>query len=376
VSLSAPPQPWVDPFEADVFRPHRVERRRQQRLRQRRNRRRALAAGLVVVALLGAYLVFGRGGAPAAPRPTKPAPAAAQADPTAAWSVRVGTHLFVTVFAAPAGKHPVAVAIPEGTVVDVPDGPDQMSGADLSVEMLIAATQATLERRVAHAVTSQQGDLETLIDSLGGVTVSFDAATTVGDAELGPGSVRLLGAEAVAYLNSATPEDRTMRWETLLQGLLGGPANHEAWATLAGTAHPGAAQVFEASRGADVMELPTVVSDQATSSDTAGVADLVATRFPPGGRLVRVIVLTGVSRPGVVRDVIGHIAPAGYWVVASQEASDRRVDTTEVVAGDQGFLKDANAVAEVLGVGRVYVGTQPTGVADVTIVVGRDYIGG
>jgi len=330
----------------------------------------------VVVALLAGYLLFVRSGAPAAPPPAKAAPAATVADPIAAWSVRVGTHLFVTVFSAPAGEHPAAVTIPEQTAVDVPDGPDQMSGADLSVEMLIASTQATLERRVPHAVISQQSDLATLIDTLGGVTVELDAATTVGDAELGPGAVRLLGAEAIAYLNSATPEDRSDRWLTLLQGLVEAAPNRAAWSALAGPAHPGAALVFEASRGADVLELPTVVSDLGTASDSGGVADLVATRFPAGGQLVKVIVLTGVSRPGVVRDVIGHIAPAGYWVVASQEASERHVDTTQIVAGDQGFLSDANAVRDVLGVGRVYVGTQPTGVADVTIVVGKDYIGG
>jgi hypothetical protein len=376
VSLSAPPEPWVDRFESDVFRPHRVERRRQQRLRRRRNRRRGLVAGILAVALLGAYLLLARGDVPAPPPPPTAAPAATVTDPTAAWSVRVGTHLFVVVFAAPAGRHPTALAIPEDTAVDVPDGPDQMGGADLSVEMLIAATQATLERRVAHAVTSQQSDLSTLIDDLGGVTVELDAVTNVGDAELGPGGVRLLGAEAVAYLNSATPEDRSLRWETLLQGLMGAAPDRAAWAALAGPAHPGAASVFEASLGADVFELPTVVSDLGTSSDTGGVADLVASRFPLGGQLVKVIVLTGVSRPGVVRDVIGHIAPAGYWVVASQTASERRVGATEIVAGDEGFLEDANTVRDVLGVGRVYVGTQPTGVADVTIVVGEDYIGG
>jgi len=198
----------------------------------------------------------------------------------------------------------------------------------------------------------------------------------VSGVELGPGTVTMLGAEAVDYLNGGTVEDRTIRWESLLQGLVDAPANPQAWSALAGTAHPGAAEDFVAAAGADIMELPTVVDDLGTSTDPGGVADLVATRFPPGGSLVKVVVLTGIGRPGVVVDVIRRVAPAGYWVVATQEASERPVDSTEIVAGDEGFLEDAEAVHDVLGVGRVYVGTQPTGVADVTIVVGKDYIAG
>jgi hypothetical protein len=380
MSVFAPPDghPSVsDPFDPDFFRPRRVERRRRQRLRQRRNRIRIAAIASVAVLALGAWALFIRGGGPPPAPPKKAAPAPAIADPTAAWAVRVGDHLFVVVFSAPRGDLPVAVAIPEQTVVDVPGGgPTQMSGADQSVEMLIAATQATLERRVGHAVTSGQSDLAALIDDLGGVAVQLDEPTLVGDTELGPGSITMLGAQSIAYLESATGEDRTIRWEGLLQGLVDAPADPVAWASLAGTSHPGAAQVFAAAHGAEVVELPTVVDDLGTSTDMEGVADLVTTRFPPQVPLIRVVVLTGVGRPGVGVDIVRRIAPAGFWVVATQEAAERRVDATEVVAGDESFLSDAQTVHDLLGVGRVYVGTQPTGVADVTIVVGKDFIGG
>jgi hypothetical protein len=134
--------------------------------------------------------------------------------------------------------------------------------------------------------------------------------------------------------------------------------------------------VFAATHGAEVMELPTVQDDLGTSTDTAGVADLVTSRFPPEDPLIKVVVLTGVSQPGVGVDIVRRIAPAGFRVVAAQDAAGRRVDATEIVAGDEAFLDEAEAVRDLLGVGRVYVGTQPTGVADVTIVVGKDFVGG
>jgi LytR cell envelope-related transcriptional attenuator/LytR_cpsA_psr family len=378
VSVSAPERGFgLDPFETDVFRPRRVDRRRQQRLRRRRARIRAVAVVAILALAAGAYLVFVRGGKPAPPPPPVAAPPAVVVDPTTAWSVRIGNHVFLAVVAAPKGGRPVAVAIPEETVVDVPGGgPSRMGQADQSVEMLIAATQATLERRVAHAVISDQADLAILIDTLGGVDVQLGEPTLVGGVDLGPGTVTMLGAEAVDYLNGGTAEDRTIRWESLLQGLVDAPANPQAWSALAGSAHPGAADVFDTAADADVLELPTVQDDLGISTDPEGVADLVATRFPAGGELVKVVVLTGIGRPGVVVDVIRRVAPAGYWVVATQEAAERPVDTTQVVAGDDGFLEDAEAVRDVLGVGTVYVGTQPTGVADVTIVVGKDYIAG
>jgi hypothetical protein len=379
MSVFAPPdgRPVTDPFDPDFFQPRRVERRRQQRQRRRQSRIR-IAAVLAILALAGAvWAGFLRGDVPPPAAPKKAPPPAAVADPTAAWSVRVGDHLFVVVFAAPKDDRPVAVAIPEQTVVDVPGGgPSEMSGADQSVEMLIAAAQATLDRRIGHAVISGENDLATLIDALGGVNVQLDEPTLVGDAELGPGSVRMLGAQSVAYLQSGTGEDRQFRWEALLQGLGDAPADASAWGELAGSAHPGAAAVFAATHGAEVMELPTVQDDLGTSTDTAGVADLVTSRFPPEDPLIKVVVLTGVSQPGVGVDIVRRIAPAGFRVVAAQDAAGRRVDATEIVAGDEAFLDEAEAVRDLLGVGRVYVGTQPTGVADVTIVVGKDFVGG
>jgi hypothetical protein len=59
--------------------------------------------------------------------------------------------------------------------------------------------------------------------------------------------------------------------------------------------------------------------------------------------------------------------------VAIQEASRRIIASTEVVASGDSFLPQAQQVQQLLKVGTVYVGTQPTGIADITIVMGKDY---
>jgi hypothetical protein len=49
---------------------------------------------------------------------------------------------------------------------------------------------------------------------------------------------------------------------------------------------------------------------------------------------------------------------------------------TQVVASDDSFLSKASQVQAILGVGSVYVGPESSGVADITIVVGKDFKAG
>ena len=89
--------------------------------------------------------------------------------------------------------------------------------------------------------------------------------------------------------------------------------------------------------------------------------------------MVRVVLLNGTGRKDIGGPVSSLIAPEGFQVVAIQEASRRIIASTEVVASDDSFLPQAQQVQQLLKVGTVYVGTQPTGIADITIVMGKDY---
>jgi hypothetical protein len=52
------------------------------------------------------------------------------------------------------------------------------------------------------------------------------------------------------------------------------------------------------------------------------------------------------------------------------------VTQTEIVAAGDVFEGDAERVQALLGVGMVYVDAQPTGIADITIKVGKDFTSG
>ena len=80
-----------------------------------------------------------------------------------------------------------------------------------------------------------------------------------------------------------------------------------------------------------------------------------------------VVLVTAVLGGGA--EIAALLAPHGYWVVASQKAKSFKERTTRIVAGSDSFDASADDVRTIVGAGRVYVGGQATGVADVTVVV-------
>jgi hypothetical protein len=51
----------------------------------------------------------------------------------------------------------------------------------------------------------------------------------------------------------------------------------------------------------------------------------------------------------------------------------RSTGKTQVIAATTDLLPEAEEVRRLLGLGKVYVGPQPTRIADITIVMGKDY---
>ena len=67
--------------------------------------------------------------------------------------------------------------------------------------------------------------------------------------------------------------------------------------------------------------------------------------------------------------------PLGYRVVLSQNADLFGYERTRVVANSDGAIADARRIQEALGVGRVRVSQVPSGIGDITIIVGEDFAG-
>ena len=348
-----------------------------QRERQRRNRdmrRKGLLAFVVMVVLVAGVVALtkigGKGHAPPAASPPR--------SQVLAWSVNLGLTHVVTVVAVPGDRPPVAVAIPNETQIDLPGGPGTVGVAvSSSTGMTVAAVQASLGRRTDHYLVTDSSTLMTLVNQVGGVTVQAESSFSFQGQDLGPGQVKLTGGAVLAYLESASQDDLSGRWEEVLSGLFSTKAHRDLWNQLTGESDSlGAARsILTAARGAIVLELPTAPSeDGGVQVDPKGLAAMLQENFgPAGGTLVRVVLLNGTGQKDVGGPVNALLAPNGFQVVAIQQASRRIVASTEVVASDDSFLPQAQEVQQLLKVGTVYVGTQPTGIADITIVMGKDY---
>jgi LytR cell envelope-related transcriptional attenuator/cell envelope-related transcriptional attenuator-like protein len=350
--------------------------RRVHRLKTRRRRARRLVALAVLLAVVATGLVLlVRSGRTGNGREfvLRPAPA------SMAWAVHEGSDVYVSVIAVPAGRSPVAVVVPARTAVDVPGGPLTVGAAAADDSgLLIASVAATFNRRVGHYLVSQPDDLRALVDQLGGIEVTVESPFEFGAKTIEPGVTRLSGAGVLTYLATGPRSNGTGRWEDVLAGVLTATSDPTRWSGSFGDSDdPGrVARLLKDAHGAAVIELATAPQGGGVVAVVREALPDVVQRFGAAvGPLVRVVVLNGNGRPGMGAAVASLIAPMGYRVVASQNASKFDVGQTQIVAAGDGFVAAARQVGSLLGVGKVYVGSQPTGIADVTIVVGRDFKG-
>lgn len=306
-----------------------------------------------------------------------------------------GSQTYLMVLAVSPTRPPFAVVVPPNTVVDLPGGgPATVGEATGSSDLLIAAMQATLDYRVEHFVRSTQTDVLALVDRLGGITVQVQQAFLSGGETLGPGATRLYGVDVLAYLEAASEEallqapaeggeaieaeESMSRWQDVLWGLFSATGDADLWEGSIGESDVEEPEKLLArARRALVTELPTVPGDDGRlMPDVRAIDQMVLNSFPEDSvALVRVVVLNGNGQAGQGLEIGTILAPHGYRVVAAQNAASFRVKVTAVIASSEAFLSQAEEVRSLLGVGRVYVGPQPTGIADVTVVAGRDFKG-
>jgi hypothetical protein len=88
---------------------------------------------------------------------------------------------------------------------------------------------------------------------------------------------------------------------------------------------------------------------------------------------VPTIVLNGSGAPGVGQEAAERLIPAGFRIVSSGNASAFDHEVTLVVANGPDEQRLAERAQSALGVGRVSVAGAPSGLASVTIVLGKDF---
>jgi hypothetical protein len=212
---------------------------------------------------------------------------------------------------------------------------------------------------IPHYAVTDTAHLSAVIDRVGGIDVLGQPRT---------------GSEVAAILETPTA-GRLLQWREVVDGLLAAGSTWEA-PDLVESDGPSTAGLLSAAAGADAAQvMPTKQATQGLKQpDREAIVALMASAFgAPNRPPVPVIVLNGSGVPSVGEAVAERLIPAGFRVVVSGNSSNFDHEQTLVVAATDDERASAEQVAELLGVGTVTVSGIPSGLADVTIVVGKDF---
>lgn len=362
-----------DDLEIDLAPPWR--RRRSHRSGTGRGLRKALIVLVTIAVGLGAGVLFTElrdGGGPRFEREAA-APQVAPEQDVVSWAVWEdgGEVAFITIVAAGGDIDPVALGVPSYTMANIPGyGLGTVGDAVMLQDpgMVAGAVENILGVRVDSWAGSSLADLGAIVDAVGGIDVgerTFD------------------GAQAVQYLRRGgddviSAEFQFLAWQEVLAGILAAVDGRPG--VLAALPPEVATVLTEAgSGGAEVLELPVEdIGSGLARPDSSALATIVSERFVPTSKVegdVRLVILNGEGTPGIGERVARVLVPSGFRLVSSLNAPTFDVQETQIVASNEDFLDEAEVARDLLGVGQVFLGEQPTGVADVTVVIGADFGG-
>jgi len=120
-----------------------------------------------------------------------------------------------------------------------------------------------------------------------------------------------------------------------------------------------------------VQELPAVLGQGGALRPDPEAADrLVVRLFGLAAAPTSVVVMNASGSPAAAELVAERLLPAGFRLVVSSDAE--AFPTTAIVASTHGDRATAEQVRELLGVGEVVVSRVPSGLGEVTVMIGED----
>ncbi|HET6909308.1 MAG TPA: LCP family protein [Mycobacteriales bacterium] len=316
-------------------------------------------------------------------------------------------------------KHGLELLLPGRLITDVCGFGTQQFGQILSLpngEQLAkrALSQLLGDVTIDGTWTMTTADLAHLVDAVGGVTVNVDVNVTRPGAGgttvvvLQSGKQHLNGSQASAFASyQAAGEDATAvlsRFQAVFQAVVDAlpakSAQAQAVLTRAGAVSSlPAAQLSglltalakdEQTNALLPLDLPTKPIDtgggpNAYRVDQAQVTSLVnqqlAASLPAsaGQKHPSVLIQNGTGTPGLVQSACDRLLPAGYVFAGSGNAPTFNYKTSQVIVFDSTIAaaRVGDDVARRLGlpIGDVVASTQGQNVADVVVILGRDYRG-
>lgn len=255
---------------------------------------------------------------------------------------------------------PAALIVPDTVAITIPGQGDATIADALELPSRTAATATAnlLGVWIPHSVEFGQGKIQAIVDRAGGIEV---------------GGTEMTGAEALdAILTSGGA--RAQVWETTLEAVLA-VATWEPKDLPQSDDPSRDAELLNAARGASVEVLPAEdVPGGIMRTDPDTIRTVVTAAWGVLDREVQpVIVLNGSGAPGIGELVAERLIPGGFRIVVSENASSFDHDTTQIVVSSEEYRSLGERVRDLLGVGDVQVAGPASGLADVTIVVGKDF---
>jgi hypothetical protein len=332
----------------------------------------------VVAAAVGVYGVSRLGDA-AGDGPAGPRPAAASAEPSELLVLQVvGTDdpLLALIGTRAGDRKPAFFSVPFDLTLTVPGQGEVMAPqvAGLDAESVRVAVSNTFGAWAEHVAVLGLEGLAAVVDRGDGLRVRVPGFYVTDAGTLGPGPARLTGEQVVALLE-VEDEGGEARWASVVQALLQQRLRLGAEDLAETDGIAGVRRVLGRARGAAVAAFPTTsVAGSVTVPLQPDLDRAVGRRF--GLEIpVPVIVQNGVGAPGLGQEIAALLLPHGFRVALSQNADRFGFERTRVIANGDATVADARRIRDALGVGRVGVSQVPSGIGDITIIVGEDFTG-
>jgi LytR cell envelope-related transcriptional attenuator/LytR_cpsA_psr family len=346
----------------------------------RRRRVYALVAVGVVVAVGIAALQIGGDddGAAASPSVAGSAspPAASNSADLLALSVTGAPNALLAVVGTGAAGTPGALVLPQGMTLVVP-GQGETVTEDVQTlpgdSMRVGVSNA-IGTWADHYAVMDLARLGRVVDGAGGISANLPDAYPLAGTVLGPGKTHMTGDQVVTFLR-ADADDTDLRWAAVLEGLLEAAPNLTQDDLAQTDDAVASAATMKVASGAEVQVAPTQVVGGTVLVASQPEFDELVGRIFGTPVPVRALVQNGSGAPGIGEAVGRDLIPAGFRIVLSENASTFDHATTTITATGDAHLEDADAAKRALGVGEVQVTQVPSGLADVTIVVGSDFQG-
>ncbi|MEX2459305.1 MAG: LytR C-terminal domain-containing protein [Actinomycetota bacterium] len=279
-------------------------------------------------------------------------------------------------------RDPVILAVPTNVIATRPGHGSGPLGEALAGGTSVAKTTVAnlLGLEIHRAGILEPDSMGAFGDDVAGIAVDLGTRVRVLERQVGPGEVTLSGEEVAAYLDGTNDAlEAGLRFQEVLVGLIEGAREKPAALQEAvEDADDGfGAAVAAVDPETIVEELPVNDAGSGIASlDTEDAESLIAELFArPTDEVASVVLLNGNGIPGIGGKLGERIVPEGFRVVVSTNAMSFDFEETQIVVRDVKLLDEGRRLRSLLGLGQVSVGEASTGLADITVLIGKDFTG-